>query len=39
MAASDNPLLKEKNKKDPTLFCTAYKRNRFFMFTRRDPES
>ncbi|RKP27729.1 hypothetical protein SYNPS1DRAFT_12240 [Syncephalis pseudoplumigaleata] len=39
MAASSNPLVKEKEKKDPTLICTAYKRNRFFLFTRRDPES
>jgi len=22
---------------DPTLFCTAYKRDRFFLFTRREP--
>ncbi|KAI9597332.1 peptidyl-prolyl cis-trans isomerase cyp15 [Syncephalis fuscata] len=39
MAASDNPLVKEKERKDPTLLCTAFKRNRFFLFTRRDPES
>ncbi|KAJ1949773.1 Peptidyl-prolyl cis-trans isomerase cyp15, partial [Linderina pennispora] len=23
---------------DPTLFCTAFKRNRFFMFTRGEPD-
>lgn len=23
---------------DPTLFCTAHKKNRFYMFTRREPE-
>lgn len=23
---------------DPTLFCTAYKRVRFYLFTRREPE-
>ncbi|KAI8053441.1 hypothetical protein BDF22DRAFT_725943 [Syncephalis plumigaleata] len=39
MAASSNPLVKEKEKKDPTLLCTAFKRNRFYLFTRKDPES
>ncbi|KAL1921120.1 uncharacterized protein VTP21DRAFT_10836 [Calcarisporiella thermophila] len=39
MAASDNPLLKESESLDPTLFCTAFKRNRFFMFTQREPDS
>ena len=24
-------------KEDPTLFCTAYKKNRFYLFTRREP--
>ncbi|KAI8148410.1 peptidyl-prolyl cis-trans isomerase cyp15 [Fennellomyces sp. T-0311] len=37
MAASDNATLKESELLDPTLFCTAFKRNRFFMFTRREP--
>ncbi|XP_011311435.1 peptidylprolyl isomerase domain and WD repeat-containing protein 1 [Fopius arisanus] len=37
MEASENPTL-ELNKPDPTLFCTAHKKNRFFMFTRREPE-
>lgn len=23
---------------DPTLACTAYKKNRFYLFTRRDPK-
>ncbi len=23
---------------DPTLFCTAYKKNRFYLFTTREPE-
>ena len=23
---------------DPTLFCTAFKKNRFYMFTRRDAD-
>jgi len=39
MAASDNPLYKESELRDPTLFCTAYKRNRFYLFTKREPDS
>ena len=39
MAASDNPLMRESESMDPTLFCTAYKRNRFFMFTKREPDA
>ena len=23
---------------DPTLFCAAFKKSRFFLFTRREPE-
>ncbi|KAG8970277.1 hypothetical protein FRC05_000651 [Tulasnella sp. 425] len=38
MAASTNPLLQSKEVRDPTLFCTAYKRPRFYMFTRGEPE-
>ncbi|TPX41199.1 hypothetical protein SeLEV6574_g06213 [Synchytrium endobioticum] len=37
MAASDNPALKDTEASDPTLFCTSYKRNRFYLFTQRDP--
>lgn len=37
MEAAENPTL-EMNRPDPTLFCTAYKKNRFYMFTRREPE-
>jgi peptidylprolyl isomerase domain and WD repeat-containing protein 1 len=37
MEASENPTL-EMNRSDPTLFCTAHKKNRFYMFTRREPE-
>ncbi|CDS12023.1 hypothetical protein LRAMOSA04218 [Lichtheimia ramosa] len=37
MAASDNATLRESEMLDPTLFCTAFKRNRFFMFTKREP--
>jgi len=38
MAASANPLLAEKEARDPTLFCTAFRRQRFYMFTRQEPE-
>ncbi len=37
MEISDNPNLR-KDTSDPTLFCTAYKKNRFYMFTRREPD-
>lgn len=37
-AASANPLLAEKGVRDPTLVCTGYKRQRFYMFTRSEPE-
>lgn len=37
MKASNNPNL-QNVKHDPTLFCTAYKKNRFYMFTTREPE-
>ncbi|TFK24943.1 peptidyl-prolyl cis-trans isomerase [Coprinopsis marcescibilis] len=38
MAASANPILAEKGQRDPTLVCTGFKKNRFFMFTRSEPE-
>ncbi|KAI0059530.1 hypothetical protein BV25DRAFT_1828764 [Artomyces pyxidatus] len=38
MAASANPILADKATRDPTLFCTGYKRQRFYMFTRGEPE-
>lgn len=38
MAASSNPILQTKEVRDPTLFCTAFKRPRFYMFTRFEPE-
>ena len=38
MAASANPILQSKEQRDPTLFCTAFKRSRFYMFTRSEPE-
>lgn len=27
-----------KEEQDPVIFCTAYKRNRFYLFSRREPE-
>ncbi|KAF8627410.1 hypothetical protein AX17_006225 [Amanita inopinata Kibby_2008] len=38
MAASANPILADKAARDPTLFCTGYKRARFHLFTRSEPE-
>ncbi|EJU03203.1 peptidyl-prolyl cis-trans isomerase [Dacryopinax primogenitus] len=38
MAASANPILEAKETRDPTLFCTAFKRGRFYMFGRLEPE-
>ncbi|THV00820.1 peptidyl-prolyl cis-trans isomerase [Dendrothele bispora CBS 962.96] len=38
MAASANPILADKGARDPTLFCTGFKRQRFYMFTRSEPE-
>jgi len=38
MAASANPILANREARDPTLFCTGYKRQRFYMFTRIEPE-
>ena len=39
MAASDNPLLNTVAENDPILFCTAFKRSRFYLFSRDEPES
>ena len=38
MAASANPLLNKAPEADPVLFCTAYKRSRFYMFGKEEPE-
>ncbi|WOO80878.1 Peptidyl-prolyl cis-trans isomerase cyp15 [Vanrija pseudolonga] len=38
MAASSNPLLQEQAVRDPTLFATAYKKPRFYMFGRDKGE-
>ncbi|XP_017774692.1 PREDICTED: peptidylprolyl isomerase domain and WD repeat-containing protein 1 [Nicrophorus vespilloides] len=35
--AANNPIL-EAIKPDPTLICTAYKKSRFYIFTRREPD-
>ena len=37
MKASENPTLTG-IKFDPTLFCTAFKKNRFYLFTKRGPD-
>ncbi|CAG2101789.1 unnamed protein product [Medioppia subpectinata] len=37
MKASENPGL-EASHPDPTLLCTAFKKNRFYLFTKREPE-
>jgi peptidylprolyl isomerase domain and WD repeat-containing protein 1 len=38
MAASANPLLQDKAARDPHVFCTAYKKSRFYVFGRSDRE-
>jgi len=38
MAASANPLLLDKEGRDPTLFATAFKKQRFYIFSRSEPE-
>ncbi|XP_033844876.1 peptidylprolyl isomerase domain and WD repeat-containing protein 1 [Periophthalmus magnuspinnatus] len=37
MKASDNPAL-QNIEADPTIFCTAFKKNRFYLFSKREPE-
>ncbi|OMJ18994.1 Peptidyl-prolyl cis-trans isomerase cyp15 [Smittium culicis] len=37
-AASDNPLL-QSSFNDPTLFCTAYRQNRFYLFSSKSDSS
>lgn len=39
MAASENTVIKESEQTDPTLFCTAFKKSRFYCFSRREPDS
>jgi peptidylprolyl isomerase domain and WD repeat-containing protein 1 len=38
MAASANPLLQDKAARDPHVFCTAYKKPRFYVFGRSERE-
>ncbi|KAF9493180.1 hypothetical protein BDN71DRAFT_1483548 [Pleurotus eryngii] len=38
MAASANPILADRTARDSHLFCTTYKRQRFYLFTRSEPE-
>ncbi|KAK4877804.1 hypothetical protein RN001_010310 [Aquatica leii] len=37
MEGSDNPTL-ESIQPDPTVICTAYKKSRFYLFSRREPD-
>jgi peptidylprolyl isomerase domain and WD repeat-containing protein 1 len=37
MEVSDNPTL-QRDLSDPTIMCTGYKKNRFYLFSRRDPD-
>uniref|UniRef100_A0AAX7V6K2 peptidylprolyl isomerase n=1 Tax=Astatotilapia calliptera TaxID=8154 RepID=A0AAX7V6K2_ASTCA len=37
MKASDNPAL-QNVEPDPTIFCSAFKKNRFYLFSKREPE-
>ncbi|KAJ3345581.1 hypothetical protein HDU91_007304 [Kappamyces sp. JEL0680] len=39
MAASENVALQESEETDPTIICTAFRKNRFYLFTRREPDS
>ena len=39
LAASNNPLVERREESDPTLFCSGFKRARFYMFTRYEPEN
>ena len=38
MHVSENPGLVNKSKPAPVLFCTAHKKNRFYLFTRKAPK-
>jgi peptidylprolyl isomerase domain and WD repeat-containing protein 1 len=39
MAASDNQLFRDSERRDPTIICTAFKQNRFYLFSQRYPEA
>jgi peptidylprolyl isomerase domain and WD repeat-containing protein 1 len=32
-------VIKEAEETDPTLICTAFKKNRFYIFSRREPDT
>ncbi len=38
MEVSENPALTAAAVADPILFCAAFKKSRFFLFSRREPE-
>lgn len=38
LVASDNPTLENSSNSDPTIFCTGFRKNRFYMFTKREPD-
>lgn len=38
MVSSANPLLQDSDIRDPNLFATAFKKQRFYIFSRSDPE-
>ena len=38
MASSENTLVKDSERRDPTLVCTAFKQNRFYLFSQREPD-
>lgn len=36
--ATSSSQMSMRNDIDPTLFCTSYQRDRFYLFTNREPE-
>ncbi|KAH7638367.1 hypothetical protein HUG17_2400 [Dermatophagoides farinae] len=38
MITANNPTLEQAAHSDPTLFCTGFRKNRFYMFTKREPD-
>lgn len=38
MLASENPNIARDNEVDPTAFCTGFRKNRFYLFTKREPD-
>jgi peptidylprolyl isomerase domain and WD repeat-containing protein 1 len=39
MAASDNSVIRDAEETEPTLLCTAFKKQRFYCFTKREPDT